>query len=160
MHLAPLNNVWTEPSGFVCLLGERGCSKGSGQGERSTGKREVGPSTTDQGSHRAHGDAALPAWPQREPHQGAGSWAGHGKKDHSACRFSFNSFFSELSLKWHTRHWSTSTSAGTIVFLILIVQSFYEFSFIYFWDHFNFDFHLLQQKWFWTALDSILSLGE
>lgn len=56
----------------MCLLGERGRGKGSGQGERPPGEREVGPETADQGGHRAHRDVTLSARPQGEPHQGAG----------------------------------------------------------------------------------------
>lgn len=74
-------DVWTNPSGSVCLLGERGCSKGAGQRERPPGERKVGPAAADQGSHGAHGDAAVPAWSQGEPHQGAGGWTCHGERE-------------------------------------------------------------------------------
>lgn len=85
----PLSHVvglymWTNPSGSVCLLGERGCSKGSGQGERPPGEGEVGSETADQGGHGAHRDAALPARPQGEPHQGAGGWTCHGETEEQA----------------------------------------------------------------------------
>lgn len=41
----------------------------------------MGPAAADQGSHGAHGDAALPARPQGEPHQGAGGRTGHGETE-------------------------------------------------------------------------------
>ncbi len=74
-------DMWTYPSGSLCLLGERGCGESTGQRKGPAGEREVGSTAADQGGHGAHGDAALADRPQGEPHQGAGGRAGHGETD-------------------------------------------------------------------------------